>query len=155
MNAHTPPPRAATRALAINPDRKPIRRAGRPPRTVARAEAAKPYSVDALRARQRGPADACSIAGAEALAERIRRCWAVQGYDVEVWVENAGFHPSLRGAYATIRSNLVNGRPPAKTRIMTPAAQPPQGRPAARSEASEAERERGPDRADARKDRQA
>jgi hypothetical protein len=61
-------------------------------------------------------------AGAEVLAERVRRCWADRGYpDVEIWVE------ALRGGrepLVTVKSRLTGGLPPSSPisgKALTPA----------------------------------
>lgn len=52
--------------------------------------------------------DHFTLAGAEALAERIRQYWANEGYAVDVRIETTG---NGRDSVGHIRSDMVNGIP--------------------------------------------
>jgi hypothetical protein len=46
------------------------------------------------------------------LIQKIRDYWAYHGYRVKVWVETAG------GVSGCIRSNMINGKPQKRDRIL-------------------------------------
>lgn len=59
--------------------------------------------------------DYCSAGGAELLAARIARTWALHGFKVKVWAEpaqgTARMGGSLGGVVHVVRSDLRNGMP--------------------------------------------
>ena len=53
----------------------------------------------------------CNKEEALTLAVRVREYWAALGYEVDVFVKEARFNPSMRSARWDVRSDLVNGWP--------------------------------------------
>jgi len=60
--------------------------------------------------------------GAALLAERVRRYWLKRGYLVEVWTDSPDGSRAFRGPACGVRSNLVNGLPPAGSKVQGVAA---------------------------------
>ena len=55
-------------------------------------------------------------AGARRLAFRIKTYWLKRGFDVNVWAEKT-FNAEMRDPSYGVRSDLVNGRPPAGSEV--------------------------------------
>jgi hypothetical protein len=55
-------------------------------------------------------------AGAAELKTRIEAYWRVRGFEVQVMLVDAPFSPALRAVRVDVRSELLNGLPPAKRR---------------------------------------
>lgn len=57
--------------------------------------------------------DACSKDGALRLKEKIEAYWLARGHAIQVTPVHVGFVPVMRSARTDLRSNLVDGPPPA------------------------------------------
>ncbi|MDX2274317.1 MAG: hypothetical protein NW206_02615 [Hyphomonadaceae bacterium] len=57
--------------------------------------------------------DWCSEAAAVLLKERIHEYWRARGYVVELQLVRIPFNSATRGARIDVRSNMLNGWPPA------------------------------------------
>lgn len=53
----------------------------------------------------------CNKTGAEKLKAKIEAYWRERGYEVQVDLHDAGFHPVVRAARYDLRSTMVNGMP--------------------------------------------
>lgn len=53
----------------------------------------------------------CNKPGAEKLKAKIEAYWRERGYEVQVDLHDAGFHPVVRAARYDLRSTMVNGMP--------------------------------------------
>lgn len=58
-----------------------------------------------------GESDFCSRDGALALKAKIEAYWKARGLDVQISMQNVGFHPAIRAARYDVRSDMVNGLP--------------------------------------------
>lgn len=66
--------------------------------------------------------DFASKDGAIRLRDHLKAYWRERGYEIEVEVIEMGFTPTMRSVRYDVRTNLVNGRPPASARIRKEAA---------------------------------
>ena len=55
--------------------------------------------------------------GAIRLRDHLKAYWRERGYEIDADVIPMGFTPAMRSARWDVRTNLVNGRPPASARI--------------------------------------
>lgn len=55
-------------------------------------------------------------AGASELKARIEAYWRARGFEIQVMLVDAPFSPALRAVRVDVRSELLNGLPPAKRR---------------------------------------
>ncbi len=60
--------------------------------------------------------DFCDEDGARKLKVKIEEYWVSRGFDVSINLIDAGFVPAMRSARTDVRSNMVNGMPPAQER---------------------------------------
>lgn len=60
--------------------------------------------------------------GAIKLRDHLIAYWLERGYEIEAEVIEMGFTPAMRSVRWDVRTNLVNGRPPASARIRRAAA---------------------------------